>query len=423
MNNNNFDNSQDIIDSQSTDNTQQKHNKKHSNGLGKSLFSTAAKCVATCAVLGLTVGFVIPMTTDYIIPKFEASLTDKLNTTVENSITASDMTDYNAITSNTNLDEASANMVSLIKNVKPSIVCINSITQATNFFNQTFESEGSGSGILFYKDSQNAYIATNAHVISGASKVTVSVEDNDPVYAALVGKDANADLAVISVSLSDLAGVGVNNVQLASFGDSTTLQVGEQVIAIGNALGQGNTATAGIVSALQKNVVIEGRKLNVIQTDAAINPGNSGGALINSKGEVIGINTAKLAVTAVEGIGFSIESNIAKPIIEQLMNSTDTPALGVNISDITEEMASAYDLPQAGVLVAEIVPNGSAANSELQVNDIITGFNNQPIFNSDQLISAIRNSKVGDTVTLKILRNNETKTISVTLQKSITNGF
>jgi serine protease Do len=232
-----------------------------------------------------------------------------------------------------------------------------------------------------------------------------------------VGKDSNADLAVISVNNSDILDAGIENVQLATFGDSDELQMGESVIAIGNALGQGNTATAGIVSALQKDVTIQGRKLSVIQTDAAINPGNSGGALVNSKGQVIGINTAKIALDSVEGIGYSITSNVAKPIIEQLMNSTDTPTLGVYVTAVTEELAEQYNLPTAGVLIQQVIDGGSAQKAGLRAGDVVTAYNGSPVFNSTQLIEAIKASKVGDTATLTIVRDGSTKTVEVTLEK------
>jgi len=318
----------------------------------------------------------------------------------------------------------SYNAVNIIKKVKPSVVCITSKVQEQSFFNMVYESEGSGSGIIFYEDADNVYIVTNYHVVEGAAAVGVSIENSDLSQAKLIGKDTQADLAVISVSKEELKNNGIDSVTVATFGDSDKLEMGESVIAIGNALGQGNTATAGIISAVQKNINIDGRKLHVIQTDAAINPGNSGGALVNAAGEVIGINTAKFAKTSVEGVGYSITSNIAKPIIEQLMNKSDAPSLGVYISNVTEEMAQAYNLPQMGVLIQQIIPGGSAANSDLQASDIITGFNDQPIFNTDQLIEAVRKCSVGDTVELKVLRNGaNSTTVKVKLLKSQDTSF
>lgn len=384
---------------------------------GHRLLSTSVKCVLVGGFLGATIGFAIPFTTEYVIPKVEAQFENQ-DVVVSEEEQAEDEALSKYVADLAAIDEASANTVALVKKVTPSVVCITSITQSQNWFNQTFESEGSGSGIIFSQDEANVYIATNAHVISGASRVQVSVEDNELVSATLVGKDTNADLAVISVSWQDLKAIGVNSVTLAQFGSSSNLQVGESVIAIGNALGGGNTATAGIVSALDKDVEIEGRKLTVIQTDAAINPGNSGGALVNSAGQVIGINTAKLAITSVEGIGYSIAADVAKPIIEQLMSTTDTPALGVYITTISQELAQQYGLPTAGVLVQSVIDGGSAAGSDIRVNDIITSFNGQPVFTAEQLTTAVKSCKVGDMVDITVVRNGETKTISVKLLKS-----
>lgn len=209
--------------------------------------------------------------------------------------------------------------------------------------------------------------------------------------------------------------------QVAEFGDSDSTQVGDTVIAIGNALGQGNTATKGIISVGAKEVNINGKKLTVLQTDAAINPGNSGGALVNQKGQVIGINTAKIALTSVEGVGYSIASNVAESLIEQLMNTTDSATLGVSVVTITDEMAQYYNLPTAGVMVQEVVQGGSAAQSGIKQNDIITSFNGQPTFTNDQLVSLVKKTKVGDTVNVKLIRNGQTLDVKVKMLKS--SGF
>ncbi len=378
---------------------------------GHRLLSVSVKCVLLGGVLGAVIGFAIPFTTGYLIPKLETAQNSDV---VVDEATAEETENFNRYVSElAALDEASANTVALVKKVNPSIVCITSITETQNWFNQTFESTGSGSGIIFSQDESNVYIVTNAHVISGANSVSISVEGSDLVSASLVGKDTNADLAVISVSWTDLKAAGVNSVTLAEFGSSSDLQVGESVIAIGNALGSGsNTATAGIVSALAKDVNIQGKKLTVIQTDAAINPGNSGGALINSSGQVIGINTAKLALTSIEGIGYSIASDVAMPIIEQLMGTTDTPALGVYITTVSESMAEQYGLTQ-GVLVQALIDGGSASYADIQANDIITSFNGQPVFTADQLTTALKECSVGDQVVIVLVRDGETITVTV----------
>ena len=375
----------------------------------------AAKAVCFGLAAGFVFGFSIPFASSYVVPKIKqaTSSEQQLNvSTLSDSVMGDDASEVS-------MDDASANMIEVIKKVKPSVVCITSVSQSQNIFNQIYQTEGSGSGIMFYKDDSRVYIATNNHVINGASKVSVSINGSDKLISAeLVGKDANADLAVIAVNVSDITAAGINDIQLATFGDSDSLQVGESVIAIGNALGNGNTATAGIVSSVQKDITIQNRKLSVIQTDAAINPGNSGGALVNSKGQVIGINTAKIALAEVEGIGYSITSNVAKPIIEQLMNSKGTPSMGVYVATITDEVAAEYGLPQAGVLIQQGVPGGSAAKAGLKAGDIVTSYNGTPIFSGDQLVSAIKESNVGDNVELTILRDGSPMTISVKLSGS-----
>ena len=369
--------------------------------------------VVASGVIGLGIGAAIPVTSEVIDHIQTASLSDN----------AEEIPSADTGNIRVTMDEASQNTVDIINKVQPSVACITSNTQGVDFFNQMYESEGAGSGVVFYKDSDNAYIVTNYHVVEGASNVGISLNECDLVQAKLVGKDSNADLAVISVSLKDLAAAGVTNVQVAEFGDSEAMQVGETVIAIGNALGEGNTATKGILSSQTRDVNIQGTKLTVLQTDAAINPGNSGGALVNSKGQVIGINTAKISMTTVEGIGYSIASDVAKPIIEELMNSKSTPTLGVYITSISEEVAQQNNLPQAGVLVQQVIPGGSASYSDIKAGDLITSFNGTPVFNTDQLMDAVRQCKIGQTVSVTIVRNGATKNVSVKMLESSSDTF
>ena len=380
---------------------------KKRNGIKTIIFTTII-----CSVIGSFMGAAYPIT-NHLIERQSINNTEIINTMPKD-------LDSEIIAT---LDTSSKNTVEIIKKVKPSIACITTIAQGTDFFNQVYQSEGAGSGIAFHKDNEYIYIVTNNHVIQGATKVSVSLSECDLLPASLVGKETSSDLAVIKVSINDLKDVGITNVPIATFANSDNSQVGETVIAIGNALGNGNTATRGIISSRAKDIEIENRKLTVFQTDAAINPGNSGGALVNSSGQVIGINTAKIALAQVEGVGYSIASNIAKPIIEQLMNSTNTPALGVYITSISDDVASEYGLPQAGVLVQELIPNGSAANSDIKAGDLITSFNNAPIFNTEQLTTAVKQCKIGDKVIVKIIRNGQEKTVNITMLKGSENAF
>lgn len=302
-----------------------------------------------------------------------------------------------------------------ISNVSKSVVSITTISedeQQQNLFGQSNQSGDSsdtqynGSGIIFYQTAKKVYIATNYHVISGASSVHVGFDDDKYVTAKLVGKHQLADLAVISVDKEALKKVGIESVKVAYFGDSDTLSVGDDVIAVGNAFGDGNTATHGIVSVVQKDIPITNTdKLSVIQTDAAINEGNDGGALINKNGEVIGINTAKYSYYTVEGVGYSISSNVAKSVIEEIMNKKSSPYLGVSVKSITEEAASSNNLPQTGVIVEKVVKGGAADLAGIKESDIITGFNDTPIFTPTQLTEAVRQANVGDKVEIKVIRN------------------
>lgn len=331
----------------------------------------------------------------------------------ENKTTSAQATASNLVAS----EDSIAKVVSSVEN---SIVNISIKAQsATNWLGQTYESEGSGSGIIYKIDGDTVYIITNNHVVESANSVTVSVTGNEQVNAKLVGKDASSDLAVISVSKADLNKAGVANVTAAKFGNSDNMKVGENVIAIGNALGQGKTATLGIISAQNKEINIDGKKLTVIQTDAAINPGNSGGALVNTSGEVIGINTAKLSSDAVEGTGYSIPISSAQTIIQTLMtNGTiDKPYLGIQGYTIDENFEKIYGINIPGVFISKIESNSAAEKAGLQVSDIITAIDNTAVADIETLSKEISKHKSNDKVTFTIIRNgSQQMTVTATLQ-------
>jgi serine protease Do len=319
------------------------------------------------------------------------------------------------------ITEASVNSNSIthiVQRVSDAVVSINLSVQVQNYFNQTSELPGSGSGIIFAEDAEKIYIATNNHVIVDADKVTISLDDKTEFDANFVGSDPQSDLAVISVSRSELSTAGVSY-ELAEFGDSSTLQVGDEVVAIGNAMGEGKTATSGIISAINKQITVDGKTLDVIQTDAAINPGNSGGALASSDGKIIGINTAKLQASTVEGMGYSIPSNIAITILNDLKTngSVKRPILGINGMTITNQIKERFNLPSLGVLVESVVEDSGAELGGLEAADIIVGYDGNAINNMDDLSAAIGASKVGDTVTLDIYRR-----ASIPMQLQITLG-
>ncbi len=299
-------------------------------------------------------------------------------------------------------------IVKVIDSVKNSVVNISIKAQtAADWFGQVYESEGSGSGVIYKVDGDTIYIVTNNHVVEDANSVVISITGNEQVNAKLVGKDATSDLAVISVSKKDLAAAGISDVTAAKFGSSDNMAVGENVIAIGNALGQGKTSTLGIISAQNKEINIDGKKLTVIQTDAAINPGNSGGALINTAGEVIGINTAKLSSSAVEGIGYAIPMSAAQSIIDTLMQNgtVDKPYLGISGYTIDDNFERIYGIDIPGIFVYSIESGSAAEKAGLQVSDIITAIDGNAVSDVDALSKAISSHKSGDSIQLTVVRD------------------
>ena len=226
--------------------------------------------------------------------------------------------------------------VDIVKKVKPSVVSVSTtttgVTQYMGHFTVPYEAEGAGSGVIFYSDDDKIAIATNNHVIEGANSIYVTLDGDKSVPAKVVGTKSESDLAVLSVSWSDLKKAGVEKVTTATFGDSDDLEVGECVIAIGNAMGMGLSATDGIVSMKEQTINVDGNSLTVLQTSAAINSGNSGGALVNSKGEVIGINTAKYNSSMAEGMGYAIPSNQIKPTVESLLETGTQPQPYIGIT-------------------------------------------------------------------------------------------
>ncbi|MBQ7266134.1 MAG: trypsin-like peptidase domain-containing protein [Firmicutes bacterium] len=386
-----------------------------------SFLKTGIACILVGSVIGTATGIALPLALNAAKASVETALRQSASAADEalpNKEEKAKSEENISAHVEQLMDQASKDTVNIIKAVKPSVVCITSVLNTRDFFNQYYQNENSGSGIIFHEDDKNVYIVTNCSVVSGASSVKVSVSDSDLVSAYLVGKDNENNLAVISVSKEDLLKVGITGVTCATFADSSKTEVGETVIAIGNALGEGNTATKGIISSSEKDLKTNLGALKVFQTDAAINPGNDGGALVNSDGLVVGINTTKVTSTSVEGVGYAITSNAAKPVIEALMNSEEAPALGIIVETISEDVATQAGLPKAGVYVREVVKDGAAAAAGVQVGDIITSYNNTPVFDSNALIELIKKSKVGDTVEVTVYRDGQTKVLKAILKRS-----
>lgn len=309
------------------------------------------------------------------------------------------------------LANVSSNSVSgIFKAVKDSVVSINMKTAAGGY-NYSKEASGAGSGIIFREDDTKIYIVTNYHVINSATSVTVSLDDLHQVNANYVGGDEEADIAVISVSKADMTAEGFSGYVIAEFANSGNVEVGDAAIAIGNALGEGKSATLGIVSALEKVINIDGINYSVLQTDAAINPGNSGGPLVNSAGKVIGINTAKLSELGVEGMGYAIPSNVASKIIDNIMEngSVGRPYFGISGITITAQHQKYYGfITSSGVYVNSVTNKSTASDLGLKKGDIIIGFNGQAVQSGDDLSSLVSATKVGEAIKVEIVRNNQT---------------
>lgn len=301
----------------------------------------------------------------------------------------------------------------IVKAVKPSVVSVSTkISGMTNYwgaFSVPYESQGAGSGVIFYSDDSRVAIATNNHVIENANTIYVTFNGDTNVAAKVIGTNSESDLAVLTVSWDDLNDAGITQVTTAVFGDSEAVQVGDDVIAIGNAMGMGLSATDGIISMTEQYIHVDGNEIPVLQTSAAINSGNSGGALVNAAGEVIGINTAKYNSSMVEGMGYAIPSNVLTPIVEELLTSGTQPKpyIGITGTDITEETAPMYKLP-VGALVLEVVEGSPADKAGLEVGDVITQFDGQTVMNMDALVERVGAAKIGSTVDMYVIRNGST---------------
>ncbi len=292
--------------------------------------------------------------------------------------------------------------------VSPAVVTILCNTQSGGYLQSQMSS---GSGIILRQD---GYIVTNNHVISGASKIKVNTIAGQSFDATLVGADERTDLAVLKVETNQ-------PLPYATLGDSSKIRVGEVALAIGNPLKEelAGTLTVGYISAINRSMIIDGRQMTMIQTDAAINPGNSGGALLNLQGHVIGINTAKSTGYDVEGLGFAIPVNEARPIIESIIENgyvTGRVVIGITGQDITEAIAEANDLP-IGVYVREVLADSAAETAGIMAGDVITECDGKAIASVDEINTIRDTHKVGETMTMKIYRNGKNKTLKLTLKE------
>lgn len=312
----------------------------------------------------------------------------------------------------------------------PSIVSITGKFETTSqsWFGQTqsSESEGVGSGIIIGKKDGKILIATNNHVVVDAKSLSVGFVDGKSASATIRGTDSDADLAVVEVNTKDMKASTLKKIAVITLGDSSKLKTGERAIAIGNALGYGQSVTGGYISALNRQVQLTDKTMTLIQTDAAINPGNSGGALLNSKGELIGINTVKYSSEDVEGMGYAIPINTAKPIINKLIKNEATSEseqayLGVSGQTIDSSMASQFDMP-SGVYVQQVIKSSPAQEAGISAGDVIVSIDGSSVSTMDGLKEKISNLKAGKKVKIVVKRQNqmgtyEKKTLTVTLGK------
>ena len=301
----------------------------------------------------------------------------------------------------------------IVDAVMPSVVAITNtmLYKGNSWFgqSQTYEVPSSGSGIIVGENESELLVVTNNHVIEDATSLSVTFIDQSTVDAAIKGTDSESDLAVIAIPLDKISADTKAQIKAASLGDSDALKMGQGVIAIGNALGLGQSVTVGHVSALNREITVDNVKKNVIQTDAAINPGNSGGALLNAQGEVIGINEAKYADTSVEGVGYAIPISNVKSIIDDLKTRTtkvevaeaEQGYLGIQIQNIDSSMAQLYGMPE-GVYVYKITEDSAASESDLHEKDIITKLDGETVRTNADLSNLLTYYKAGTTVTLTV---------------------
>ncbi|MGN0482911.1 MAG: S1C family serine protease [Lachnospiraceae bacterium] len=304
--------------------------------------------------------------------------------------------------------EAFTSVSEVAEHAMPSIVAITNTSQQqrqTWFGVQTYEGQSAGSGIIVSQDAENLYIATNNHVVSNSKSMSVCFNDDSTASATVKGTDAAMDLAVVKVKMSDISEETQKKIRIATLGDSKSLQVGESAIAIGNALGSGQSVTAGTISAVNREVTLQdeesGKSITntLIQTDTAINPGNSGGALLNTKGEVVGINSAKFSGDEIEGMGYAIPMETAQPLIENLITREvvagyKSAYLGVTGVDVTSDVAKTYNKPE-GIYISKVEKLSAADNAGLVAGDIITKFDGHKVTSMDDLLNLLQYYEAG----------------------------
>ena len=373
------------------------------------------------AVTGLALMFGVVSSATFLTTNYVGTKVLKLGTTQKSTSTTS----TSAVTSNASLTKTSSvvtsDVSSVVENVMPSIVSITnmSVQEVQNFFGGTSkqESESAGTGIIISQNDSELLVVTNNHVVAGSNTLTVTFADGNSVEANIKGTDSEYDVAVVAVPLDSISEDTKKAISVATLGDSTELKVGEPAIAIGNALGYGQSVTTGVISALNRSVSETNEttgettesSVKLIQTDAAINPGNSGGALVNASGEVVGINSSKLVGDSVEGVGYAIPISDVSDLIENLMNQetktkvaeADQGAIGIKGMSVSTEYSQQLNMPE-GVYVSEVTKGGGAEKAGMTRGCIITGINGTTVSSKDDLQEQLQYYAKGDEVELTI---------------------
>lgn len=373
------------------------------------------------AVTGLALMFGVVSSATFLTTNYVGTKVLKLGTTQKSTSTTS----TSAVTSNASLTKTSSvvtsDVSSVVENVMPSIVSITnmSVQEVQNYFGGTSkqESESAGTGIIISQNDSELLVVTNNHVVAGSDTLTVTFADGNSVEANIKGTDSEYDVAVVAVPLDSISEDTKKAISVATLGDSTELKEGEPAIAIGNALGYGQSVTTGVISALNRSVSETDQttgettesSVKLIQTDAAINPGNSGGALVNASGEVIGINSSKLVGDSVEGVGYAIPISDVSDLIENLMNQetktkvaeADQGAIGIKGMSVSTEYSQQLNMPE-GVYVSEVTKGGGAEKAGMTRGCIITGINGTTVSSKDDLQEQLQYYAKGDEVELTI---------------------
>lgn len=410
-------------------NTEPKNSKKHGGYFRKAMVS-----VSLGLFFGLFAGIGF-----YAVQQGTGMLKTGTDTAVVGEVASEAATESSQSTSQlaTNVTYVESDVSDVVEKVMPAMVSIvNNFTETANVFGQQYTQEeaASGSGIIVGKTDDELLIVSNNHVVESADTLTVTFIDGSEAQAQVKGLDSDMDLAVIAVSLNDLSDDTKNAITVATLGSSDDLKLGEPVIAIGNALGYGQSVTNGIVSALNREITLEngstglenGSTGTFIQTNAAINPGNSGGALLNMNGEVIGINSNKIGGTAVEGMGYAIPITSASPIIADLMErqtrtkvaEDEVGYIGISLQEVTSQISQMYNMPE-GIYVVSVEEGSAAANAGIMKGDIITKFDGSSISSYSDLQKTLQYYAAGDSATITVQRPQNGEYVSVELNPTL----